>query len=1310
LTDEEARKLIDSFALESPEAYRLALAASLAVRVEAELVRALRFYLFPNSDPGSEADLWFSPLVQSQTPQAIEFEPEVQELLRRDLAGDEELLAGAWCVLECFHSGAPYALRLEEELTWLGLSGAKNEAIIERRLQSVIAALRAGQRVGLAQWASRALPSLPEKARDTEAAKRLSVVAGLQTGVGPVLAAAPGTGVDEEWLSEFTAKKFEPVKVGVRLLKNEFVHPDGDAGTGAETDAMSETPMLVEFSLPPAPESEPLVVPDTYRLLIEVSWETSDGPRLRQLSLLPGETRPVGVGYGEVTIRTALGDTHTLRPHFEYDLLILYQPNAEWWARRLIARIERERWNDEPLKIVASPAPVLTSREAEELKTLFGASRKVGLVISDIFAVDMFAGEGALPSLTPSRPEPRGHRDWLLQLNAVEIAPILDEAGSIINFGGTPEKLEEGFRALWKAVTGADLPLTETTPKPSAPRDTDRVSIFISYAHKDQKLRDELLTYLTPLVSEGLIESLDDRRLSPGTDWRAEIDSSLQSAQIILLLVSPDYLASDYVYDVEMKLIMERHEAGAARVIPVILRPCEWQITPFAKLQVLPKGARPVTEWRRRADAFKDIVEELRTYVERVRRVTRPTLIPRPPAFGFVARRDEQGRDIVERLRQELAPGRHQLVTLSGPGGSGKTTLGAEAARSLREAYEGRVVWSSADGRPDFSLLSLLDDIATQLERADLRTLAPAEKEEQVRALVADALIVLDNYERVAEAEQGRIEAWFKRTQCSTLFTSRTRVPETVFVPISAMPREEAAELLEKLTAQSQDPQIFTSVVRERVYEASAANPFVMQWVVGQIDLAGEPDAVLEELSRGEGAAAERVFDRSFELPLLGDDGRDALLALSLFAPSARPDALAEAAGFDDEERLSEAVRKLSRLWLIKGVDGNQRLSVEGLTRTLAAARLSKEPRAEEFRRRFVAYFLRYAAEHREAVPEAYDALEAEKDNLLGAVGGAFASQDWGSVMQMAFALARPTDGMLVVRGYWDEAVRLGEQALQAARSSRDEANTAALSLNLAVMYTNRGEPDGARRLYDESLEIYKRLDRKDALAITLHQLGGLMQETGDFEQARRLYYESLEINRKIGHQAGVAIVLYRLGALSQEMGDREQARRFYNESLEINKRFDDQASIAATLNQLGRLAYETADAEEARRLYGESLEIRKRRGDQFGIAETLQGLGILTGEAGGGAEARSLLEESLTIYKRLGSKKGVGEALHRLGQLAGRAGDTAEALRLEREALDIFERLQSPDAQVVRDALAALEGRASGAGATEAQTPFDAP
>src|SRR5258708_28318430 len=96
------------------------------------------------------------------------------------------------------------------------------------------------------------------------------------------------------------------------------------------------------------------------------------------------------------------------------------------------------------------------------------------------------------------------------------------------------------------------------------------IEIFFSYAHKDEKLREELEKQLSLLKWQGLVTSWHDRRIVAGQEWADEIDAQLNSARIILLLVSPDFIASDYCYGVEVKRAMERHEAGEALVIPII--------------------------------------------------------------------------------------------------------------------------------------------------------------------------------------------------------------------------------------------------------------------------------------------------------------------------------------------------------------------------------------------------------------------------------------------------------------------------------------------------------------------------------------------------------------------------------------------------------------------------------------------------------------------------------------------------------------------------------------------------------------------
>jgi len=126
------------------------------------------------------------------------------------------------------------------------------------------------------------------------------------------------------------------------------------------------------------------------------------------------------------------------------------------------------------------------------------------------------------------------------------------------------------------------------------------LKLFISYSHADEKLRERLHVHLAALHNDGLISTWHDRRIAPGTEWERQIDAELDSADVVLLLISADFLASKYCYDVEMDRALKLHEAGTARVVPLILRPSDWEGSPFAKLQALPKNAKPVTSWRNR--------------------------------------------------------------------------------------------------------------------------------------------------------------------------------------------------------------------------------------------------------------------------------------------------------------------------------------------------------------------------------------------------------------------------------------------------------------------------------------------------------------------------------------------------------------------------------------------------------------------------------------------------------------------------------------------------------------------------------------
>jgi hypothetical protein len=161
-------------------------------------------------------------------------------------------------------------------------------------------------------------------------------------------------------------------------------------------------------------------------------------------------------------------------------------------------------------------------------------------------------------------------------------------------------------------------------------------SLFFSYSHKDETLRNQLETHLSMLKRQGLIEAWHDRRIAPGADLDSEIGAQLESADVILLLVSPDFLASDYCYNREMARSIERHEAGEAAVIPVILRPCDWHGAPFGGLLATPTDGKPITTWPNIDEAFLAVITVLKTAL--TKRVAVPTSsLPRLAPRGNVS-------------------------------------------------------------------------------------------------------------------------------------------------------------------------------------------------------------------------------------------------------------------------------------------------------------------------------------------------------------------------------------------------------------------------------------------------------------------------------------------------------------------------------------------------------------------------------------------------------------------------------------------------------------------------------------------------
>jgi len=160
-----------------------------------------------------------------------------------------------------------------------------------------------------------------------------------------------------------------------------------------------------------------------------------------------------------------------------------------------------------------------------------------------------------------------------------------------------------------------------------------RIEVFCCYAHEDEPLLNKLKTHLSPLQRQQLIHIWHDRDISAGAEWEQEIEKHLNTAHIILLLISPDFISSEYCYSTELKSALERHNQRKAIVIPVILRPSDWEdVSPgdfrLGQFQALPRDAFPVTRWDDRDDAFLDVAKGIKKVVQDLARFSPRALTP----------------------------------------------------------------------------------------------------------------------------------------------------------------------------------------------------------------------------------------------------------------------------------------------------------------------------------------------------------------------------------------------------------------------------------------------------------------------------------------------------------------------------------------------------------------------------------------------------------------------------------------------------------------------------------------------------------
>jgi predicted ATPase/DNA-binding SARP family transcriptional activator/Tfp pilus assembly protein PilF len=700
-----------------------------------------------------------------------------------------------------------------------------------------------------------------------------------------------------------------------------------------------------------------------------------------------------------------------------------------------------------------------------------------------------------------------------------------------------------------------------------------------------------------------------------------------------------------------------------------------------------------------------------------------PTAAVPLPLNRFFGRTNEIAR-LRELLLNENVPAR--LVTLTGPGGCGKTRLAIEIATRLRGAWSG-AIWfvRLAEVVDAWRLLDAVQD-ALQLPRTHgLDPLDPI-----VTALsLQPSFLVLDNFEQLLPDGVPLVQTLLERVETLTiLVTSRRRlgVPGEHPFPVPPLPWPGELDAPERLL-ECASARLFVDRARAArpEFAVTPANATAVARLCAQleglplaIELAAARVAVLTPaqmvtrlggaphtsslLARPTGEERHRslkaTLDWSYQL--LEPSLQQFFVRLSIFRGGWTLEA-AESVGEDPLalDRLAEL--KECSLVVTEEHAGEIRFRMLETLRQYAGEQLSPEEAARA-RARHAAFYLALAEaptpdlQRTEAVSRV-ERLEREHDNLRAAMEWFVEQRDVAAALRLGTLLAP----FWATRGYWREGSERLEEALALPSAQARTVARAEALVEVGNLAREQGKYGAARRFHGESLSIYRELGDRPGIALALHCLGTVAYVSGEYDAAHRLHEESLALQRELGDRYGIALSHRNLGQVAHRQGNLAIARSHLEESLAIVRALDRWPDTATLLQHLGRLAVTQGEYETAEARLQESLAKSREMGAKQGICGSLVGLGdVAVARAEHGA-ARSFYEESLEIARELGDRSSIAWSSRALGTVDRLQGNSAAARALYEESLAICRELGNQ--RLIADSLHGLGLIASDQGDDEA-------
>jgi predicted ATPase/serine/threonine protein kinase len=714
---------------------------------------------------------------------------------------------------------------------------------------------------------------------------------------------------------------------------------------------------------------------------------------------------------------------------------------------------------------------------------------------------------------------------------------------------------------------------------------------------------------------------------------------------------------------------------------------------------------------KQRYSSTRDLARDLAAVRDRLADVPGRDLEPRPsnlpvPRTAFIGRERETAD-----LRQLLSRPDVRLVTLTGPGGIGKTRLALQVAGEMADEFPSGVCYValSAIGERSLVVSAIAQAVGV---RETGNTSLQENLMEYIGGLRQPMLLVLDNFEHLVSAAPLAAQMLSAGPKLKVVVTSQAPLHlygEHEFpVPPLALPDPKSIPPIELL---SRLPAIELFVERARAVKHQFALtkenapavaaicsrldglPLAIELAAARIKLLS-PAAMLTRLESRlslltGGArdlpARQQTLRNTVEWSygLLNDAEQTLLRRFSVFTGGCTLEAVEAVCdtkgdlGLDVLDGMASLVDK-SLAQQVEQIDKETRFVMLSAIREYALERLAESNDESATRRAHAAYYLVLAEEGAEEIaarPEWLDRYEVEHDNFRLAIDYLIKTGDaeWG--LRLGAALFR----------FWETREHLMEgrdaiARLLALDGSRARPKLRARLLFAAgVLAAAQGDYSSARPMFEESLNTCVELNDNRGVAVAFNALAVSARDCGELTDASLLFERCLAIWKDLGDPAGIARALSNLASVMKLQGKYERASSLYNECLTIFRQAGDGAGAAWTLNYLGDVAREKADLVAARSYCEQSLCEFRRLHDSWGIASALSDLASLSCDQGNNAEARRLYGESIKVFQELGHKRGIARALECLAVSAAAQSNAEQSLHWAGAAAALRQQLGVP-------------------------------